>query len=141
MPTPMVYPLGTVQYLAVGGIEERYGGGVYVYGGTGRVTYKQSYSLCMIFYGARRGQKGGTVDDVKCSNAFLRAVPAFEYDTCSMITDCDTIKNDLCVNQVNVINQFIQQATHSRLCSRKVTRRIRDREPSRISLRKFIIIN
>lgn len=69
------------------------------------------------------------------NNAFLRSVPGLQYDNIVHVhTGHTNVINDLLVNTItDSVNQCIK---HSQLCKKWVTRRVRDREPSRILLRR-----
>ena len=59
-------------------------------------------------------------------------------------SDCNTVVDDVCISKIDMENQStapecMQNSRHSRLCSRVVTQRVRDREPSRLSLKKLCI--
>ena len=66
------------------------------------------------------------------NNAFLRSMPGLQYDNRVHVqTGHTNLSNDLPVNTItNSVNQCIK---HSQLCKKLVTRRVRDKEPSRIS--------
>ena len=67
---------------------------------------------------------------------YLRSVPGLQYD--NIHTGNTNVSNDLLVNTVkltDIVNDCIKQ---SQLCKKRVTRRVRDREPSRISLRRVM---
>ena len=75
------------------------------------------------------------VDGVKCSHAYLtKTAPSYEY----MITSCDAINSDECVSHVDMFCKCKQKDSRCRLHSQKSGCSIRDREPSRVSLRKVI---
>ena len=75
------------------------------------------------------------VDSVKCCHAYLtKTVPSYEY----MITNCDVINSDECVSRVHMFCKCKQKDSCSGLHFQKSGCRIRDREPSRVSLRKVI---
>lgn len=59
------------------------------------------------------------------------------YVIIQCITDCKAYLNRVGANQ-SKIPQCVQSHRHSRLCSKVVTRRVRSREPSRISLKKIL---
>ena len=75
------------------------------------------------------------VDGVKWSHAYLtRTVPSYEY----MITSCDATNSDECVSHVDMFCKCKQRVSRSRLHLQKSGCRIRDLQPSRVSLRKVI---
>ena len=61
-------------------------------------------------------------------------MPSYEY----MITNCDVINSDECVSRVHMFCKCKQKDSRSGLHLQKSGCRIRDREPSRVSLRKVI---
>jgi len=71
-----------------------------------------------------------------CMQAFIRAVSGSKYD---MSTD-NTITDGVCISKevVNQTPRCIPNSRHSRPHLKVVTNRVRDREPSRISLRKVM---
>ena len=75
------------------------------------------------------------VDSVKCCHAYsTKTVPSYEY----MITNCDVVNGDECVSRAHMLCKCKQKDSRSRLHLQKSGCRIRDREPSRVSLRKVI---
>ena len=71
------------------------------------------------------------------NHSFLRSAPGLQYDNLVHVhTGHTNVSNDLLVNAItDRVNQCIK---HSQLCKKRVTRRVRDREPSRISLRRVM---
>ena len=67
---------------------------------------------------------------------YLRSVPGLQYD--NIHTGNANVSNDLLVNTVKLIDIVNHCIKHSQLCKKRVTRRVRDREPSRISLRRVM---
>ena len=69
------------------------------------------------------------------NHAFLRSVPGLQYDNIVHVyTGHTNVNNDSLVNTItDSVNQCIKR---SQLCKKTVTRRVRDREPSRVSLRR-----
>ena len=67
------------------------------------------------------------------NHSFLRSVPGLQYDNLVHVhTGHTNVSNDLLVNTItDRVNQCIK---HSQLCKKWVTRRVRDREPSRRSI-------
>ena len=79
------------------------------------------------------GSKNSGIREIKaCTNTFLTAVP-------DHVSDCKTCLGPVDSRQSN-LPQCFQNHRHSRLCYKVVTRRrrIKNREPSRIPLKKAI---
>ena len=80
------------------------------------------------------------VQCVKSSlQGFVKAMPSSEYN--NIITNCDVVNDNECINQVDIVNQCmiprcVERHRHSGLRPRVMTRRVRDREPSRISFKR-----
>ena len=71
------------------------------------------------------------------NHAFLRSVPGLQYDNIVHVyTGHTNVNNDSLVNTItDSVNQCIKR---SQLCKKPITRRVRDREPSRVSLRRVM---
>ena len=79
-----------------------------------------------------------------CTPAFIRSVSGSSCENIS--SDCNKVVDHVCMSKIDMLK--INRSTapecmqnygrHSRLRSRLVTRRVRDREPSRVSLKKVM---